>query len=222
MKMNDRVAGVFTIRPRNKEERKEFAEFRNTDVGEMIQYVFGFATVATLILSAVLVYEPTDINAVKLISQILIDLVIIAAWLIGSRFPEWFAFIIAVSMFMMHLITAVSIDVVLVVFEGTFVGMQSRIGGLYIYSLILAPSMSYMLFYSVIFYLNIAQTIERFVKDEAVDYHVIWVMLVFFLFSFWFIFQKRELKRFYQKYDAEKKERDAVDNSNQLTNVLNL
>ena len=154
----------------------------------MIGYVFAFSVVASMILGLVLIGDPTVINLVKFISQILIMLVSVGALLIGNRFPTKFARVIAVGILLMHLITALTIDLVLNLPDGTFVGMQARIGGLFIYSLILAPSMKYMLFYTVIFYLNITQTIYRFVEDGSVDYHIIWLLLAFFLFSFWFIF----------------------------------
>ena len=38
----------------------------------------------------------------------------------------------------------------------------------------------------------------------------------------WFIFQRRELKRFYERQDAEEKEQKAVEREVELTNVLNL
>ena len=38
----------------------------------------------------------------------------------------------------------------------------------------------------------------------------------------WFIFQRRELKRFYERAEVEAKERKAVEKEIELTNVLNL
>ena len=197
MKRNKCLDNFFTIKPRNKKEQKEFAEFRNTDVGEMIQYCFGFNIVATLVLGAVLIYSATDINAIKFISQVLITMTVVTAWLIGMRFPAKCSFLIAFAVFGMHLITALSIDLILLKFGGTFVGMQSRIGGIYIYSLILAPSMRYIIYYTVVFYINITQTIYRHVPDEQFEYYIIWLLMALFMLSFWIIFQKRELKRFY-------------------------
>ena len=39
---------------------------------------------------------------------------------------------------------------------------------------------------------------------------------------FWFIFQRRELKRFYERAEVLEKERKAVEKEVELTNVLNL
>ena len=39
---------------------------------------------------------------------------------------------------------------------------------------------------------------------------------------FWYIFQKRELKRFYEQQDARRKEVKATEKEEELTNVLNL
>ena len=38
----------------------------------------------------------------------------------------------------------------------------------------------------------------------------------------WFIYQRRELKRFYEKIEAEEKEYKAAEKEIELTNVLNL
>ena len=43
-----------------------------------------------------------------------------------------------------------------------------------------------------------------------------------FCIVIWFIFQRRELKRFYEKSVAEENERKAVEKEVELTNVLNL
>ena len=40
--------------------------------------------------------------------------------------------------------------------------------------------------------------------------------------TFWYLLQKRELKRFYQQQDAEKKEIKATTKEIETTNVLNL
>ena len=51
---------------------------------------------------------------------------------------------------------------------------------------------------------------------------IISLLSVVFGFSGWFIFQRRELKRFYERQDAEEKELKAVEREVELTNVLNL
>ena len=40
--------------------------------------------------------------------------------------------------------------------------------------------------------------------------------------TFWYLLQKRELKRWYQQQSAEKKELKAVEKEVDITNVLNL
>ena len=48
------------------------------------------------------------------------------------------------------------------------------------------------------------------------------VLFIFIGFSGWFIFQRRELKRFYEQEDAEAKETKAVEKEVELTNILDL
>ena len=47
-------------------------------------------------------------------------------------------------------------------------------------------------------------------------------MTCIFRITYWYIFQKRELKRFYQQQSIEKKVEMAVTKEKQITNVLNL
>ena len=83
------------------------------------------------------------------------------------------------------------------------------------FSLILAPSMKYMLFYLLVFYVYQAQLILRHIEaDERTAYLVTWLLFGIFIFCFWFIFQKRELKRFFQMSKAEMKEKEAIEESN--------
>ena len=46
-------------------------------------------------------------------------------------------------------------------------------------------------------------------------------IIVYFLY-FWYIYQRRELKRYFEKVDAEERERKAIEKEVELTNVLNL
>ena len=91
------------------------------------------------------------------------------------------------------------------------------------FSLILAPTLKYMLFYAIVFYTYEVQTVYRHMHgEERAKWLVNWLLVTFGIFFFWFIFQKRELKRFRQMSEAEEKEKEAIDESNQFTNVLNL
>ena len=68
-----------------------------------------------------------------------------------------------------------------------------------------------MAIYAVVFYFNIVFSILRYLDSDAQDdYLIMWFLLAVIIFTFWFIFQKRELKRFFQTEDAKAKERKAV------------
>ena len=68
----------------------------------------------------------------------------------------------------------------------------------------MAPSFIYALAYTAFFTVNIVIVISRHQHDERGDFIVIWLLMGIFINVFWFIFQKRELKRFYERFDAEK------------------
>ena len=71
--------------------------------------------------------------------------------------------------------------------------------------------MKYVAIYAVVFYFNIVFSILRYLdSDKQDDYLIMWFLLAVIIFTFWFIFQKRELKRFFQTEDAKAKERKAV------------
>ena len=58
--------------------------------------------------------------------------------------------------------------------------------------------MKYVAIYAVVFYFNIVFSILRYLDSDAQDdFLVMWFLLAVIIFTFWFIFQKRELKRFF-------------------------
>ena len=65
-----------------------------------------------------------------------------------------------------HVLMAVTIELVIEVYKTEFVGWQSRIGGIFIYCLIIAPSMKYVAIYAVVFYINIVQSVLRYPKKD--------------------------------------------------------
>ena len=77
--------------------------------------------------------------------------------------------------------------------------MIMRIAAQYImYTFLLAPTMSYACFYLVVFCLNIAQVVLRAQETEYQSLLIIMVVSVTMITSsFFYIFQKRELKRFF-------------------------
>ena len=164
--MKKLLTEIFKISPDREEEKIEFSKYRNDDVGHMFNYVLAFTVAAAIIVGLAWLSEPDIFSLTKFLGQFFIMLVFAVTWLIGNKIPDKYALIIAGGITVVHLVTTITIDLVIVEFGGTFIGMQSRIGGIFIYSLILAPSMKYMCFYIAIFYVNIIQVILRHVDEE--------------------------------------------------------
>ena len=196
MKLKELLAKTFTIKPTEEKVSHEFAEFRATDVGEMINYVIVFSFLSLLMVGVVCIADPSVYNWINFSTKIAQLLVLIITWRIGKRFPTKISFTVAIGILIIHILTALLNELV-VYTEETFDGPQMRYGGIFIYSLILAPSMKYMLFYIVVFYINIVQTRRRHQDEESFIYLPTWHFFTVLIFIFWFIFQKRELKRFY-------------------------
>ena len=69
---------------------------------------------------------------------------------------------------------------------------------------------------------NITIFVVRFFEDEIEPDLKFAFFIVLISSTFWYLLQKRELKRFYQQLDAENKEIRAVRKEVDVTNVLNL
>ena len=110
-------------------------------------------------------------------------------YVVGMRFRDKFVLLIAALYVFAHLLMWIAIDLVMITFEGEFVGRQARIGGIFIYSLIIAPSMRYMALFFVVFYINVMQCIFRHTPaDERDGYLIVWPLMSIMVFTFWFIF----------------------------------
>ena len=69
---------------------------------------------------------------------------------------------------------------------------------------------------------NITQLVIRHFEDEIESNLRFAFFIVLISSTFWYLLQKRELKRFFQQLDAENKEIRAVRKEVDVTNVLNL
>ena len=91
---------------------------------------------------------------------------------------------------------------------------------LVIYSLLLAPSVSYVLCcYVPVFLVNIIYTVIRHSEVKAA-FMTTGIYMIVMVIPFWYILQYRELQRFYQQQVSEQKEFKARYNEAQVKNVL--
>ena len=87
--------------------------------------------------------------------------------------------------------------------------------------LLLAPSVYFVVSYAIVYSFSIVFIVSRHYKEQPVILGFGVQMIITFV-TFWYLLQKRELKRFYQQQDSEKKEIKATTKEIETTNVLNL
>ena len=92
-------------------------------------------------------------------------------------------------------------------FQAEWTSGSSRLGGYFMFCVTLAPTMKYVIMYTISFLISI--NIFAWRHDKA-DGLVSWYTFTIVILMFWFVFQKRELRRFLQTEDAKRKERKAV------------
>ena len=66
MKIRKLCSDIFTLSPSDAKKKKDFEEFRNTDVGEMLHYVIAYSMISFLVLGAVCYHDSTLPNFVNL------------------------------------------------------------------------------------------------------------------------------------------------------------
>ena len=202
---------MFAIRPEKETDRELFEEYRREDVMYMFIYICIFTAVATVAFFLAWVSGPTTPKFIIFFAQFILTCMHGLTWKLGHTYRNWYVFMIAALYVFAHILMTVTIELVIETYKTEFVGWQSRIGGIFIYCLIIAPNLKYVAIYAIVFYVNILFCILRYVESDAQSaFAVMWFLLAVIIFTFWFIFQKRELKRFFQTEDAKTKERKAV------------
>ena len=160
----------------------------------MLNYVIAFTLIASVALGLTCIHAPKQANYIDFATVIGRLIVLSITWFAGRASPGKFGLKIAVGVLVIYLMNGVCFAFI----DAHFYGEMARISGIFMFSLILAPSMRYMLYYLLVFYAYQAQSIQRhFESEERAFYLVNSLLFGLFMFFFWFIFQKRELKRFH-------------------------
>jgi len=79
-----------------------------------------------------------------------------------------------------------------------FILLYKLVGYLLLFTLLLAPSISYMLLYITAWFASISFTIINYLGDFANLFGYSFVLIILWG-TFWYVLQARELKRFYQQ-----------------------
>ena len=106
-----------------------------------------------------------------------------------------------------NILALIALEIVVFGFEAEWTSGPSRFGGYFMFMVTLAPTVKYVIMYTVSFYISINIFALRYDRADGL---VSWYTFSIVVLMFWFVFQKRELRRFLQTEDAKKKEQKAV------------
>ena len=149
-------------------------------------------------------------------------------WALGKRFKDKMVYLVAITYLVLHVVILGTTSEVMKVHlddtdeEVPVIGMLSKICSSFgIYVLLLAPSIWHVvLVYVPGFIIMIIHFIHRHSEFEDLFIIVAFYMIIV-LVTFWYIFQRRELKRFYQQEEAIERAKKAQAKEVEVTNVLN-
>ena len=133
----------------------------------MFIYVCIFTAVASIAFFFAWVFEPTIPKFIIFFAQFILTGLHALTWKLGHKYQNRYVFMIAALCIVAHVIMTVTIELVIVTYETEFPGWQSRIGGIFMYCLIIAPNLKYVAMYAVVFYVNIVFCILRYYEEGA-------------------------------------------------------
>ena len=224
--MNENKYNKITLLLTDKEERRKFKIFRNEDVFSMFSFVCILASCEVVFQTVTVLYTlftmiDVKYNLIKLVCQLIITGSSLLVWLLGNRFKEQYDLMIAAVLGTNQFAFAMSIELLSAYKEPGMVDSVKLVGYLLFGVLLLAPSFHFVLYYVGIFSISFSFVVLRHTAEKQELFGFGLLMIMAFV-TFWYLFHKRELKRFYQQQDAERKEIKALNKEIEVTNVLNL
>jgi hypothetical protein len=145
-----------------------------------------------------------------------------SVWALGRRFIGQYDRMIAFCLVIIQLTIALHLDSLHEHHEDPGFVIIYLVGGyLAVFLLLLAPSIHFVLFYLVVYVIEILYVVFRY-YDGGSSFVGFGAQVAITFTMSWYLLHKRELKRFYQKEDAEKKETKAMTKEIEVTNVLSL
>ena len=158
---NLNVSEMFAIRPVNQSDRELFEEYRREDAKHMFIYICIFTAVATIAFFLAWVSAPTAPKFIIFFAQFILTALHALTWKLGHKYQDKYVFMIAALYVVAHVLMAISVELVIVTYKTEYIGFQSRIGGIFIYCLIIAPNLKYVAIYAIVFYVNIVYNVLR-------------------------------------------------------------
>ena len=111
------------------------------------------ALVRTILSAAAYLANPDKRAAVRFGRILFLSIISLIIWFIGHRFKSVYVKLIAMNYLIIQITLAIASNS-----EEVSIGM---IGQYFIYTLLLAPSMSYACLYLIVFFLNLAQVAHK-------------------------------------------------------------
>ncbi len=193
----------------------------------MYKFVCILATSEVVLLVPVLIYSFLTNNGprpavINLVYQIVITIFLWLVWLLSKRFKQHLGLIVGLLFVLLELICLITIELEQAMAKdpNTFVFQLKIVGYLVVFVILLAPSIYHVLS-NEIFYLCMSGLSLRHEEEPLPALGFTMIIAIAFP-VFWYLLHQRELMRFFQQQDAEKKETRAVTKELEVTNVLNL
>ena len=212
----------FTVSPVDKETNIRFQKFRTEDVRD--QFIFGclFQTVTLAWRLTIVINERNTSSVVLLAIQFIVTTLYWSLYLFQNRLKGHFMTGLIVLMVLYHLMILVAGEFISQSDDERFIfGKVMLLITVATNIMILTPTISHACFLYLPLYL--LTTLFNQFRHSDNKYKIIQAVYASICcLVFWFIYQKRELKRFYEKERAELKEEKAVEKESELEAVLNL
>ena len=149
-----------TLIPKDEEERRKFKAFRNEDVFSMFTFVSALASCEVFFLVAAVInslFEGSDIafNMINFVYQLVIALAMWLIWFLGKRFKDQYAVMIAGLYVIIQLCFSISVEFLSEFEDPGFVVITKIVGYLVLYMLLLAPSIYFVIWNTIVYSISI-------------------------------------------------------------------
>ena len=184
MKLAD-LCNYFTIRPSKEEDRNLFSEYRNEDVGQM--FIWNCILTPLMCLGDFTTWaaEPTYPNFIVFFLTLVLTAFTGTTYLLGQKYRSKYAFMIFTLLAFANVLALITIELLYGGFGVEWTSGSSRIGGYFMFLVTLAPTVRYVIMYTVMFYVSVNIFVWRHDKEDSLH---TWFIFSIVIIMFWFLF----------------------------------
>ena len=202
--MTSKTYSKFTLEPKDKEQKQRFIQFRNEDVHQMFIYQCVLSLFGFIISLIAFLVSPSRVTFTTLLMQTLINSLNWSFLALGKRLKDKMVYLIMAEYLLTHLIIVVTTEMIHISNGEEASHKEQTPARVFvsfaIHCLLLAPSFwSLALVYMPYYILTILFFRIRCADDSHEAF--VWNAQLFtipVLVTFWYVYQRRELKRFFQ------------------------